>query len=26
LDQIPQDNFGQYQVQSCCPSGFNVAG
>lgn len=25
-DQIPQDNFGQYQIQSCCPTGYNVAG
>lgn len=25
-DQIPQDNLGEYQVQSCCPKGFNVAG
>lgn len=25
-DQIPQDNFGDYQVQSCCPPGYNVAG
>ena len=26
LDQLPQDNLGDYQVQTCCPTGFNVAG
>jgi hypothetical protein len=26
LDQLPQDNLGQYQVQTCCPPGFNAAG
>jgi len=25
-DQVPQDNFGEYQVQSCCPASFNIAG
>ena len=26
VDTLPQDNFGEYQVQSCCPQGFNFAG
>ena len=26
LDPLPQDNLGQYQVQTCCPPGFNAAG
>ena len=26
FDQLPQDTFGEYQTQSCCPPGFNVAG
>ena len=26
VDQLPQDNLGQYQVQSCCPLGYNPAG
>lgn len=26
FDQLPQDNLGTYQSQSCCPPGFNVAG
>ena len=26
MEQFPNDNLGTYQVQSCCPQGFNVAG
>ena len=25
-DSCPNDNLGQYQIQSCCPQGYNVAG